>query len=218
MRVMLVSEHALLREGLRDLLRRWSGIEIVGIAPAADDAVLMSRRLKPEVTILVRSDSPKADAGAIAAIRKQARGCKVVSLEAPGRRRVRDDIGADRHLPATVGSVGLVHTMCDVHTDGRLAAANGDFRGAAAEPRPILTRREHDVVQAVCQGLTNKQVGRRLKISEKTVKNHLSSVYRRCRLAGRTELVAWAIRNGLGGPEVESLPGNDSSVPSEDGD
>lgn len=209
MRVMVVSEHALLREGLRDLLKRWSGIDVVGVVPAGDDAMVLSGRVRPDIALLVRSDSPRDDAAVVSAVRTQARQCKIISVEAPGRRRLEEDIGADRYVPATVGSAGLVRLMWEVHTNARPVARSrpGDEAPAEDEPRQLLTRREYDVVQAICQGLTNKEIGRRLKISEKTVKNHLSSIYRRCELTGRTELVAWAIRTGLGGQEDDSPGG-----------
>jgi len=200
---MVVSDHALLREGLRDLLRRWSEIEIVGVAPAADDALPLSRRVQPDMVLLVRSDNATADAAVVSAVRLHARDCKIISLDAPGRRRLAEDIGADRYMPASVGLAGLVRLMWEVHTNARPAEVGRtrSERSAQSEPRQLLTRREFDVVQAICQGLTNKQIGRRLDISEKTVKNHLSSIYRRCELTGRTELVAWAIRSGLAIPK-----------------
>ncbi len=207
MRVIVVSEHALLREGLRDLLKRWSGIEVVGTAPAADDALLLSGRVQPDIALLVRTDSPQGDAAVVSAVRLQSRNCKIVSVEAPGRRQLGEDIGADRYVPASVGLAGLVRLMWEAHTNARPGV-----RGrAAGEPRQLLTRREYDVVQAICQGLTNKEIGRRLKISDKTVKNHLSSIYRRCELTGRTELVAWAIRTGLGGPQEDIFADSQSA-------
>lgn len=212
MRVMVASEHALLREGLRDLLKRWSEVDIVGVAPAAGDAVLMASRLQPDILLLVCSESLKSDAAAVAAIRAQARKCRIVSLDAPGRRRNASDTGADQHVASSVGFPGLVRLMWELCRDARSTAHKGattDLFNEGPredEPRQLLTRREYEVVQAVCQGLTNKQVGRRLKISEKTVKNHLSSVYRRIDLTGRTDLVAWAMRRGLAGLQNDTLP------------
>jgi len=211
MRVMVVSEHALLREGLRDLLKRWSEVDIVGVAPAAGDAVLMASRLQPDILLLVCSESLKGDAAAVAAMRAQARRCRIVSLDAPGRRRSATDTGADQHVASSVGFPGLVRLMWELCRDARSTAQKGaatdvpNDGSREDEPRQLLTRREYEVVQAVCQGLTNKQVGRRLKISEKTVKNHLSSVYRRVDLTGRTDLVAWAMRRGLAGLRDDTL-------------
>ena len=65
------------------------------------------------------------------------------------------------------------------------------------QPAQLLTDREYEVARAVCQGLANKSIARELRISEKTVKNHLSSIYRRTGVSGRTQLAIWAMRHGL---------------------
>jgi DNA-binding NarL/FixJ family response regulator len=68
---------------------------------------------------------------------------------------------------------------------------------AAPPPRVLLTRRECDVVRAVCEGLGNREIAQRLAISEQTVRNHLSRIYRRTKASGRTQLLVWAIRQGF---------------------
>jgi DNA-binding NarL/FixJ family response regulator len=207
MRVMVVAEHALLREGLRDLLRRWSGVELVGVAPAADDAGPMARRLGPDILLLVQSAAPKSDAQAVDSVRAQAKACRILLIEGPGQRGAAGDVGADFRVGKSVGLAGLVRLMWEMHTGTSVAGGGGSASrdpGSSEleeQPRQLLTGREYEVVQAVCEGLSNKEVGRLLGISAKTVKNHLSSVYRRVELTGRTDLVAWALRRGLASPQ-----------------
>jgi DNA-binding NarL/FixJ family response regulator len=191
------AQHALLREGLRELLRRWSGIEVVGLVPDASDAARLARRLRADVMLLVRSDDPRADAQAIASVRSGRSGCKVVLLDSSGRRGVRDDLDADCRLGSGIGITGLVRALCAACGRGAEGESDGRLDGAGEEPVLLLSRREADVARAVCAGLSNKGVAKRLGISEKTVKNHLASIYQRVGLEGRTQLAVWALSRGL---------------------
>jgi DNA-binding NarL/FixJ family response regulator len=201
MKVVLGIPHALLREGIRDLLKRWSGVEVAGAAPSAREAARMAERTAPEVLIMSRSARPAEDARAVEAIRATRPGCRVVVLEDTGRRTRDDTLGADWRVMPSVGPSGLVKGLWELCA-AKTASASGeaDRRARApssARPSLILTGREHEVVRAVCEGLSNKAIAHRLGISEKTVKNHLFSVYRRTKVTGRTQLVLWAMKQGL---------------------
>jgi two-component system response regulator DegU len=200
MRIVLGIPHALLREGLRDLLKRWSGAVLVGVSPAAAEAVRLARRTTPDVVVVARSSSPAEDARAIAALRQTLPSCKVALLENVGSATHSEALGADWNVPSNVGSSGLVKglwELCASRGASGHAVPEGQLEESAAVPRLLLTRREHDVVCAVCEGLPNRAVAQRLGISEKTVKNHLSSIYRRTKVSGRTRLVLWALERGL---------------------
>ena len=77
---------------------------------------------------------------------------------------------------------------------------NGDVTDAAAPDRrtPALTKRELDIVKLVSQGMKNKEIGRELQIAERTVKNHLQSIFSKLQVSNRLELAVFAIRNGIG--------------------
>ena len=205
MRIVIASQQALMREGVEELLRRWAGIEVVGLAPDPADAVRVAARAQANVLLLVRSANPAADAKAIAALRDACPGCRAVVVESVAGRTPRDDLGADRCLSAGVGAKGLVRALWEIC--GRVTSGPGAEAAttdAADRPQPLFTRRECDVVRLVCAGLANKMIARRLRISEKTVKNHLSSVYHRAGLSGRTHLAVWAMGQGFGPAPGES--------------
>lgn len=202
-RVAIGCRHALLREGLRELLKRWTGIDVVGAAPAATDVERLVGREQPDVLILVRSEDPSDDVQAISATRKLAPQCRVVLIASAGRKNSRAQLGEDARVSQTVGATGLVKLLWELQDDPTVEPT-GAARTYRPEPRHVLTEREWDVARAVCEGLPNKTIARQLGISEKTVKNHLSSIYKRAGIAGRTQLAVWAMKNGFAGMSHET--------------
>src|SRR5437867_4995562 len=101
------------------------------------------------------------------------------------------DMKRDLHGPAT----GLVARI--VPATGEEAGASRGALALAERPKPLLSNREMHVLKELAEGLSNKQIARRLGISEKTVRNHLVSVYDKLRATNRTHAVMLAIRLGL---------------------
>lgn len=101
------------------------------------------------------------------------------------------DMKRDLHGPAT----GLVARIVPV--SGEDAGASPGALALAVRPKPLLSNRETHILKEVAEGLSNKQIARRLGISEKTVRNHLVSVYGKLRATNRTHAVMLAIRLGL---------------------
>jgi len=202
MNVLLGIPHALLREGLRDVLKRWGEVEVVGVCPSPAEAARTAERVAPDVIIMSRSSKPAEDAQAIAATRKAAPRCRVVLVEEVGRSARGDALEVDWRVLPTVGPSGLMKGLWGLCAGQGAARSAGSQAGGAEvparAPRPLVTGREYEVLRAICDGLSNKGVARRLGISEKTVKNHLYSIYRRTKVSGRTQLVLWAMERGLG--------------------
>jgi DNA-binding NarL/FixJ family response regulator len=202
MKVLLGIPHALLREGLRDVLKRWSEVEIVGISPSALEAARIAERAAPDVLIVARSSKPAEDARAIATMRDAVPASRVVLIEDVGHSGREDALDIDWRVRPTVGPTGLLKglwTLCaGKAADRAVDSPKAGIEGLRRAPRPLITGREYEVLRAICEGLSNKAIARRLGISEKTVKNHLSSIYRRTKVSGRTQLVLWAMRRGLG--------------------
>jgi len=101
------------------------------------------------------------------------------------------DMKRDLHGSAT----GLVARIVPV--TGEDAGASRGALAVAVKPKPLLTNREIQVLNEVAEGLSNKQIARRLGISPKTVRNHLVSVYDKLRATNRTHAVMLAIRLGV---------------------
>jgi DNA-binding NarL/FixJ family response regulator len=196
--VLLVDDHRLVRAGLAALLAATEDIEVVGEAADGRQAVELAARLHPDV-VLMDLSMPVLDG--VAATR-------AIVAESPGTHVVVLTSFADHHRvteAVAAGAVGYLLKDCDprdVVSAVRSAAGGNapiDPRVARALlPAPAqrrddaLSAREMQVLRLLAQGLANKQIGRALGISERTVKVHVGNVFRRLGVADRTSAALWA--------------------------
>ena len=197
--VLLVDDHQMVRTGLSTLLGATSDILVVGEARDGEDACVQAAKLRPDV-ILMDLSMPVVDGvEATSRILAEQPHVRVVVLTSfSDHERVGDALAA--------GAVGYLLKDCeptDLLGAIRSAAAGHvplDPRVAkillpAAEntrPEDSMSPREVEVLRLVAQGLANKQIGRRLGISERTVKAHLGRVFRQLGVSDRTSAALWA--------------------------
>jgi DNA-binding NarL/FixJ family response regulator len=196
--VLLVDDHRLVRAGLAALLAGTEDIRVVGEASDGRQAVDMAARLRPDVVLMDLSMPVLDGVAATRLILEEAPSTHVVVLTSfADHHRVTDAVAA--------GAVGYLLKDCDprdVVTAVRSAALGNapiDPRVArallpASTPRrdETLSARELQVLRLLAQGLANKQIGRALGISERTVKVHVGNVFRRLGVADRTSAALWA--------------------------
>jgi DNA-binding NarL/FixJ family response regulator len=199
-RVLLADDHPVVREGLRGMLAAEPDIEVVGEAASGPEAVTLAERLRPDV-ILMDLRMPGGDG--VAATRRLA-GTTVVVLTTY-------DSDADILRAVEAGAAGylLKDTPRAVLADSVRAAARGETVLAPAvagrllgrmradpAPRTELSARETEVLTLVARGLTNAEIGRKLYVSEATVKTHLLRACAKLGVSGRTAAVTKAIEIG----------------------
>jgi DNA-binding NarL/FixJ family response regulator len=209
-RVLLVDDHAVLRGGLERLLAGEPDIEVVGTAADGDEAVREVRRTRPDV-VLMDLQMPGTDG--VTATRH------IVAEGGPDVLVLTSFSDAERIVAALdAGAVGYL--LKDADPEDVIAGVRAVSRGESPlHPRAArqllgarqaghvghagvdLTPREQEVLGLVRQGLANKQIARRLGISERTVKAHLTSVFARIGVVDRTQAALWAERRGLGDRE-----------------
>jgi DNA-binding NarL/FixJ family response regulator len=206
-RVLLVEDHAVVRAGLEQLLANAGDIEVVGAAADGAQAVEMAREYVPDVILMDLSmpvmDGVEATREVLAAVP----GARVVVLTSfADHARVSEALSA--------GAIGYLLKDCEppeLLAAVRAAAAGHvplDPRVArvllpsapGSRPGDALSDRETQVLGLVAQGLANKQIGRALGISERTVKAHLGRVFRQIGVADRTSAALWA-RDHLDRPQ-----------------
>jgi DNA-binding NarL/FixJ family response regulator len=203
-RVLLAEDHSLVRAGLADLLENVADFEVVGAAADGAEAVALAAEHRPQV-VLMDLLMPEVDGiEATRRIKQADSGVQVVVLTSfSDRGRIMEALDA--------GAVGFL--LKDAEPDelfrGIRAAARGESPLAPKAARevllarserrgPGLTERELDVLGLVRAGLSNKLIARRLEISEKTVKSHLTSIFQRIGVTDRTQAALWAERHGVG--------------------
>jgi DNA-binding NarL/FixJ family response regulator len=213
-RVLLVDDHEIVREGLRAFLELQDGIEVVGEAGDGEQALDQADRLRPDV-ILMDLVMPKLDGvGAMRELRRRTPASRVIVLTS-----FTED---DRLLPAIrAGAAGyllkhvepreLARAVRAAHAGEALldpAVGARILEAVAARPgigkydgeRERLTVREREVLELIAHGFPNKRIARELGIAEKTVKTHVGHVLAKLGVADRTQAALHAVRSGLVGP------------------
>jgi len=210
-RVLIVDDHAIVRDGIRALLALDKDVVVVGEAGGGREAIELSRRLAPDVIVM---DMAMPDLGGLEAtleIRKERPDAKIVVLSQYGdasyvRRFLKAGVsgyvlkkaaGAD--LVAAIHSVargGLVLDP-DVARDALDGEASDGRSQGAGDEYERLTDREKQVLKLVAEGRSNKEVAALLGISVKTAMSHREHVMEKLRAHNRTDLIRFALRHGV---------------------
>lgn len=205
-RVAIVDDHAVVRQGLEQLLAGEPDIEIVGTAANGVDAHALLASSKPDVFLMDLSMPVVDGVEATRRIVADAPHVHVVVLTSfADRQRILDalEAGASGYLlkdgdPAQVAEAVRVAAAGESPLDPKAARVLLDARREgqpAAAAASKLSPREREVLDLVGQGLANKQIARRLGIAERTVKAHLTSVFQAIGVTDRTQAALWAQRH-----------------------
>lgn len=211
-RVLVVDDQRLIREGIASLLRIQPGVDVVGVAEDGRGAVEQALALEPDV-VLMDVRMPVMDGvEATGELRRSLPGCRILMLT------TFDDeeyvvaalrAGANGYLLKDLPAAELAQAVRMAHAgvDQFAPAVTGRLLGAlrpapsepvaSAGPAVSLTGRELEVLRLVAGGATNREIARRLYVSEGTVKNHVSSILSRLGLRDRTQAAIYAHDRGL---------------------
>ena len=203
-RVLIADDHGVVRAGLSQLLATFPDVEIVGSAANGEEAVSLSVAREPDV-VLMDLEMPVLDGiEATRRIRASQPNVAVVVLTSfSDRERILSalDAGAAGYLlkdaePDAVARAIAAAARGEAPLDPKAARALLSARRAAS-PADGLSGREREVLAMVAEGLPNKLIAYRLGISEKTVKTHLTRVFRQIGVTDRTQAALWAQRHGV---------------------
>ena len=207
-RVLIVDDHSVVREGQRALIATEPGMELVGEGADGIEAIQLTKSLKPDV-ILIDLLMPRM--GGIEAIDKiKAENSKVNIL-------VLTSFAEDEKVFSAIKAGALGYLLKDATPRELLAAIRQVYRGEPSMDSAVahklmrelqrssdlplteepLTEREVDVLKLVAQGLTNQDIAEKLVISERTVRTHVSHILDKLHLANRTQAALYALREGL---------------------
>jgi two-component system, NarL family, response regulator DegU len=208
-RLMLADDHRMLREGLRRSMTD-EGFDVIGEARDGEEAVRLAEELQPEV-ILMDVTMPEMDG---------VEACRQVRASMPEVRVVMLTMHADQEVLASAiraGASGYLTKDCSTEEIAQAVrmAASGETalspqiaasmldevrkldQPSTPEEDRVVTKREEEVLQLIADGCSTPEVAERLYISQKTVKNHLASIYQKLDARDRTQAVLQAVRMGI---------------------
>ena len=212
-RLLLVDDHAIVREGLRTLLGEVPDIELVGEAPDGPAAITLAGSLRPDVVLLDLLMPGMTGIEVARHILAQQPECRIIVLTS-----FADDQNVVAAMQAGVAGYLLKDVLQADLVKGIRQAAQGEpvlhpeaqrklvehlTRPARGQDEQSeleqLTERERDVLALVARGMSNRQIADELHITEGTVKGHVSNVLSKLHLQDRTQAALYAVRRGLGG-------------------
>jgi DNA-binding NarL/FixJ family response regulator len=209
-RLLLIDDFPLMREGLAMALARDRALTVVGQADNGEDGLRLARELAPDVVVLdlcmpgmdgmtvlerLSADAPETKVLVVTATEKVQPLLDAVAAGAAGyltKRSTREEL---RQAVITVyGGGSVISPMLAGHL---LNAYSRTSRGEASSARPLLGKREHEILRLLADGCTDKEIAATVYISPRTVQNHLTRIREKTGLRRRTELTRWAMEHAL---------------------
>ena len=211
-RILIVDDHVLFREGLAAVIRGESDIEVVGFAGSVKEAVETAHTVKPDIILMDFAMPDGTGAEATQRILKEHPECRIIFL-------TMSDENEDLFAAIRSGAKGYI--LKDIHPSKLVAALRSVYRGESAISRSMtlrlmeelarsdvptrprdpklakLTPRELDVLRDLAQGMTNQETANHLFLSENTVKYHVHSILEKLELPGRREASQFAREHGI---------------------
>lgn len=208
--LLLADDHAILRQGLRQLLETRPDLNVVGEAENGEEAIVKALSLKPDV-ILMDINMPKVNGyEASQAILTAWPGANILVLTNQDDAdvvnkfldlNIRGFLLKDVKLDALVLALYTAHSGQKVPLSDDLQAKLTDAREKAEAKvhtgLDVLTERELEVIRALCKGMSNQELAETLVVSPKTVHNHLYNIYSKLGVSSRSEAIVWAMEQGL---------------------
>ncbi|MBX2861923.1 MAG: response regulator transcription factor [Leptolyngbyaceae cyanobacterium MAG.088] len=211
-RVLLVDDQYLIREGIASLLELEDAVEVVGMAVNGKDAIAKAADLKPNIILMDVRMPEMNGVEATIKIRQTVTSCQVIMLTTfDDEEYIVQSLlaGACGYLMKDIPPKDLVQAIQLAHAGvyqlapevaGKLVGALQNKQTAKETQVPVdtpLTTREQEVLKLIAKGTTNKGIALALKVSEGTVKNHVSNILMRLDLRDRTQAAIYAVENGL---------------------
>lgn len=224
LRILVVDDHPLFRDGLRVLLASLPNVELVGEAEDGDGAVRLAATLGPDVVLMdlglpgrsgieatraISAANPRI--GVLVLTMFQDDDSVFSAMRAGARGYLLKD--AARHeLARAIESIGHGGAIFGAGVARRVQAFFAAASGPRAEPFPELTAREREVLDRVARGESNATIAARLSISGKTVRNHVSTILGKLMVVDRSQAIVRAREAGLGGEAANGRRGEDIAL------
>ena len=196
--ILLADDHRMVREGIRCLLENVSEFNVVGEAADGYECISLVNKTKPNI-VLLDIDMPDMNGiDTLRIIKEQKMICKVIMLT---RHNEIDylmkalEIGCDGYILKD----SSFDTLLKAIEPNMMPILNSNLQEKSNVKKRIseLTKREIDVLKMIASGAFNKEIAITLNISERTVKNHISNIFKKIEVSDRTQAAVFAIKNGI---------------------
>ena len=212
-KILIVDDHVLFREGMRNIIRHWEEFEVVGEAANGQEAVEKAQELRPDVILMdiamprmngiqathwIRSELPETRVVILTmseeedylfqAIKSGAQG--YVLKDTPSK-RLHDQLRGVMQGESPISGLMATKILKEFNQANEMQRRPGD------ESVELLTAREREVIELVVQGMSNPEIGQQLCLSENTVKKYLHNILEKLHLNNRVEAAIYAVQEGL---------------------
>jgi DNA-binding NarL/FixJ family response regulator len=216
--ILLVSDHALIREGLRSLLALQKGLQVVSEATDCTDVPRLVERFQPAIVLVDMHHAEKEVLAMTQYITRQYADCAVIVLTSQCHQPYMKEVfrsGGRGYLLTSSTPYELSEAIQMVHDGGTYVsrdpactlasdlhrASKGLVQGKARRREPrltdVLSDKELEIVRHVASGMSNKEIANTLAYSEKTVKNYLSIIFQKLNIRDRTQAAILAMKQGV---------------------
>jgi DNA-binding NarL/FixJ family response regulator len=198
--LLIVDDHSILREGLKLIIERERDMKVVGAASTGEEGLDLLERLRPSMILMDLNLPGMSGVDAIRAVRQRNTAIPIVVLtmyEGDGDIRRALEAGATTYLLKHALSDDLTRVIREVHSGQRPLPADVQARLDDTAARPVLSKREVEVLELVLEGHRNKEIAYTLSISQETVGVHLRTIFAKLDVHDRTAAVKVALRRGI---------------------
>jgi DNA-binding NarL/FixJ family response regulator len=199
-RILIVDDHPVVQAGLASMLATHPEVEVIGSASSGAEALAMVKQDMPDILLLDLRMPGMSGIETLQALKEMKAAARVIiltSFETDENIYRAIQAGALGYLLKDTSQHQMLEAIATVHGGKRYMPGQIAVRLAERMMRSSLTARELEILEMLAKGLTNKQIGCALTISENTVRNHVNSIMEKLEVSDRTEAVAVAIQQGV---------------------
>lgn len=206
-KVVIADDHSIVRQGIKQILELENNIQVIGEASNGKEALEKVAQLKPDIVLLDINMPILSGIEVIKSLKEQKFESKIIILTIHSEKEYLIEAiqnGASGYVLKDAESEILIEAINKAYNGENYIPSNlatelikGYSSGNKSTDINELTDREIEVLKAISEGLSNKEIGSKLFISEKTVKNHISSIFRKLDISDRTQAAIFAIKHGI---------------------
>lgn len=207
-KLLLVDDHSLVRQGIKQILELEEDLEVIGQASDGEEAIKKAQELKPDI-ILLDINMPKLNGiNTLRKLKDIDTTTKVIMLTFYEDREYIFEtlnLGVNGYILKDAESESLIKAIRDVYNGSSYihpsiameVIKKTENKDNHEEEKSKLTKREYEVLILIAEGLNNRKIADRLYISEKTVKNHVSNIFKKIKVNDRTQAAIYAYRHNI---------------------